>query len=214
MMHSKRLREKVKQDYDSIAAEFSDSRRSDWKEFEVFRAYLKPRLRVLDLGCGNGRLVDFLKEWKVDYRGIDQSAELVACARKAHSGVHFEVADMAELPALEQRFDRVFMIASFHHLPRKDQESVLRWIAAHLAPGGMLLMTNWNLFQWRFWKAWLKALLWPRWGFKGLEIPWNHGVKRYYYAFSEGELRRLLKRTGFRVIEEHKGRNFVTLAAL
>ena len=211
-MHSKALREKVKRDYNAIAPEFSKTRQSDWREFEVFRPYLKLGMKVLDLGCGNGRLVGFLKEWKVDYKGMDQAEALVNLARKAHPGASFELGDMGDLPPLKEKFDAIFMVASFHHLPKKDQAKVLKWVAAHLKVGGLLLMTNWNLFQWRFLGAWLKALLWPRWGFKGLGISWNRGVQRYYYAFTPGELRRLLRRNGFELLEEQNGRNFVTIA--
>lgn len=211
-MHSKALREKVKRDYNAIAGEFSKSRQRDWKEFEVFRPYLKKGMRVLDLGCGNGRLVDFLSEWRVNYTGMDQSEELVKLARRAHPNEHFEVADMAELPAMKEKWDAIFMVASFHHLPRKEQLRVLKWVVVHLEKDGLLFMTNWNLFQWRFAGTWFKTLFWPRWGFKGLGIPWKGGVRRYYYAFTARELRKLLRAAGFTLLEEQKGRNFVTIA--
>lgn len=211
-MYSKRLREKVKQDYNSIAEEFSKSRAHDWREFDCFLSYLKPGMKVLDVGCGNGRLLNFLDGWKVEYTGYDQSEALIQLARKKFPGHAFEIHDMAELPDTDEKWEAIFMIASFHHLPASDQKKTLRWIRAHLAPGGVLLMTNWNLYQWRFWAAWLRNLLWPKWGFKGLEIPWNNGVKRYYYAFTPRQLRRLLHRADFDVLEEHNGRNFVTIA--
>ncbi len=211
-MHSKRLREKVKQDYNEIAEEFSKTRAHDWNEFDVFLSYLRPKMRVLDLGCGNARLLNFLDGWRMDYTGFDQSEGLIHLARKKHQGQRLEVQDMADLPDLDEKWDVVFMIASFHHLPLVDQKKTLDWIREHLEPDGALLMTNWNLFQWRFWKAWLKSLFWPKWGFKGLEIPWNHGVKRYYYAFTSQELRGLLQRSGFEILEERNGRNFVTIA--
>lgn len=212
-MNSKRIRGKVKDDYNTIAEEFSKTRQSDWKEFDVFVPYLKPGMEVLDLGCGNGRLVDFLKRFQVkSYLGADQSEGLIGLARKAHPELDFQVWDMASPPKLLKKWDAIFMIASFHHLPQKDQKQVLEWALSHLNPGGHLFMTNWNLFQFRFWKAWLKACLWPKWGFKGLEIPWNNGVKRYYYAFSPRELRGLFKRSGFEILEQQNGRNFVTIA--
>ena len=210
-MNSKGLRAKVKEDYNSIAEEFSRTRQGDWREFEVFGPYLKKGMKVLDLGCGNGRLVNFLKPWKVNYTGFDQSDELVRLAKKAHEGVRFEVQDMASLLDVDEKWDVVFMVAAFHHLPRVEQAKVLQWVRSHLKKGGFLFMTNWNLFQMRFWKAWLKALLWPRFGFKGLLIPWNKGVQRYYYAFTPRELLGLLRRSGFELLQEQNGRNFVTI---
>lgn len=211
-MHSRRIREKVKQDYDAIAKAFAQTRQKDWREFELFLPYLQKEIRVLDLGCGNGRLVDFLKPFNVKYEGWDQSEGLLKVARMAHPKATFKKEDMGNLPITKKKWDAIFMVASFHHLPPSDQTKALKWAHVHLQKDGLLLMTNWNLFQWRFWKAWLKNFFWPKFGFKGLEIPWNHGVKRYYYAFTPRELRSLLKRSSFEILREQNGRNFVTIA--
>lgn len=211
-MHSRRIREKVKQDYDAIAVAFAKTRQSDWREFEVFLPYLKKNSSVLDLGCGNGRLVNFLKPFHVKYEGWDQSKGLIALAQKAYPKERFSVKDMGRLPRVSKKWGVIFMIASFHHLPPADQIRCLKWVREHLKKDGLLLMTNWNLYQPRFWKAWLKMFFWPKWGFKGLEIPWDNGVQRYYYAFSPRELRRLLRQAGFLVLHEENARNFVTVA--
>ncbi len=216
-MHSKRIREKVKRDYDSIASEFSETRQRGWTEFEVFRPYLRSGLRVLDVGCGNGRLLDFLKEFKpAAYVGVDQSVGLLKEAKRCHLGknVSFKELDMMELSNLKGSFDVVFVIASFHHLPPEDQRLFLKRLKKLLAPEAVICMTNWNLWSWRFWKSWMKNLFWPKYGVKGLLIPFQNRVHRYYYAFTRAELRSLLQREGYSVLLEESGRNFVTVARL
>ncbi len=214
-MHSKRIREKVKQDYDLIASEFSGTRQAGWSEFEVFKPYLKQGMRVLDLGCGNGRLLDFLKDFKPAlYVGVDQSTGLLEEAKKKYKGegVKFLNLDMMEMNEVEGPFDAVFLIASFHHLPPKDQRFFLRQLKSVLAPNAVICMTNWNLWGWRFWKAWLRNLFWPNYGFKGLLIPFQNRVHRYYYAFTQNEIRTLLQDEGYTVLHEEPGRNYVTVA--
>ena len=222
-MHSKRIREKVKQDYDSIAEEFSDTRHTNWREFEDFVPFLKPDMKALDLGCGNGRLLGFLRDKELhSYVGVDQSEELLkqavanldyfADGVMGPAKIRFVQADMLNLPDLGGKFDAAFMIASFHHLPPKDQLLCLKRLKTHLKPDALLFMTNWNLWSLRFWRAWVRNALWPNYGFRGLLIPWKHRVKRYYYAFRPEELRALLKKAGYTVEFEKKGRNFVTIA--
>ncbi len=220
-MHSKRIREKVKEDYDAIAKTFSETRKKAWPEFDVFKAYLSPGLEVLDLGCGNGRLSAFLQEAQVQsYLGLDQSVELLRMAQKNHPQEAFILGDMANFSDLlsahvpdnpSKKYDAIFMIASFHHLPKENQLHVLNQVYDRLKPGGFLFMTNWNLFQASFWKAWVKMLISRPYGWKGLPILWQNQVERFYYAFSPKELRKLFREAHLELLEMQVGRNFVSI---
>jgi len=213
----KSIQEKVKDDYNAIAKEFSCSRSFPWKEFEDFLPYYKEDFEVLDLGCGNGRLFKFLEEKGVKtYVGVDNSSELLGLAKKQNPGAEFLLKDISEKLILNKKFDAIFAIASFHHLPKKDQLRALKNWKKLLKPGGYLFMTNWNLWQVRFFWSWLRAIFWPKYGFLGLQIPWKMQsgkvVKRFYYAFTARRLRKLLGKAGFKVVSFKKDRNFVTIA--
>ena len=212
-MHSRRIREKVKEDYNRIAEAFSETRQHVWKDFDRFLPYYAADFSVLDLGCGNGRLLKWLEEQGVaDYLGVDQAEGMIEAARELHPGRDFEVADMA-LFETEVRFDAVFAMASFHHLGPKDQLDVLRRWRGLLKPGGYLFMTNWNLWQRRFWKLWPRSFMKLRQC--AVLVPWKGTVERYYYAFTKRRLARLLKRAGFEVLEQDyvKNGNSVSLLA-
>ena len=112
-------------------------------------------LRVLDLGCGNGRFALFL-ERNPDLRGhrpftctgIDLSAELIAHASTATAGldhIGFQVNDIEECPLDEATCDLVVLFGVLHHLPGFDtRRRTLERAAAAVAPGGLLALTCWQ----------------------------------------------------------------------
>lgn len=225
-MHSKRIQKKVKDDYNQIAQEFSESRQFPWKDFECFKAYYRSNFKVLDLGCGNGRLLTFLKkEGYKSYLGMDQSGELLKQAKKAHPKEHFIETDMSEALPVKEKVDAIFAIASFHHLPSKDQLQALKNWKKVLKPGGYIFMTNWNLHQRSFWPLLVRSFLVPSFGFRGVLVPWQKKVQRYYFAFTKRRLGKLLKQAGFTVLMNDytrdgesatlfSGKNILTIAQL
>ena len=79
----------VKEGYDRISDEFSGTRQYGWKDFEFWKKYLKRGWQVIDCGCGNGRLVDFLEQFQVNYVGVDVSKKLISAAKKKISETNF-----------------------------------------------------------------------------------------------------------------------------
>lgn len=208
------LRLKLRADYDLIAEHFSETRNAPWPEFHFFRSYLKAQDALLDLGCGNGRVFDFLEQSgvNIDYTGYDFSEKLLAQGKKKHPKAHFMLGDMAELPFADNSFDQVWAIASFHHLPTADlRQKCLKQIKRVLKPGGYLVMTCWNLWQakyrFAFLKNWKNLLNLHREGFADLAIPWKDQqgrvlAERYYHAFTPRSLRKYLKEAGFEIVSE------------
>ena len=71
------LLKKTRQDYNLIAPQFSSTRRFVWRGLESLAKYILSREKVLDLGCGNGRLLQIFKDIDIDYTGIDGSQKLI-----------------------------------------------------------------------------------------------------------------------------------------
>ena len=112
------LLEKTKENYNLIAEDFSRTRSVIWLETKsLFDRYLLPGEKILDLGCGNGRYFEYLKDKKVDYFGVDNSAELIKIAKSRYQKVNFQIADALNLPFPDNFFDKVISIATFHHIP-------------------------------------------------------------------------------------------------
>jgi Methylase involved in ubiquinone/menaquinone biosynthesis len=140
------LLKKTKEDYDSIAQDFSRTRQSFWKELEMLKDYVKEGEKVLDIGCGNGRLFQILKDKNIEYTGIDFSKNLIELAKKKYPEGNFLVANALNLPFKENTFDKVFLIAVLHHIPSKELRSqVLKEAKRVLKPQGLLILTVWNL---------------------------------------------------------------------
>jgi len=190
------IQEEVKSAYSAIAHEFSASRKVPWQEFNYFLAYIKRNAKVLDLGCGNGRLYEFLKPKKIDYLGIDHNSHLLEKAKEQFPEARFQLDDMIDLKLPTEAFNNIFCIAAFHHVPSKSmRKQVANSMHSTLKPDGILILTVWNLFQFKYIKALLKASLsfvlhlGFKYSWNDLWIKWgNYPIKRYYHAFRPKEL--------------------------
>lgn len=217
---AKKLLQHVQESYNLIADEFSDSRYKSWEEFKYFKPYLKPQAEIVDLGCGNGRLLDFLNQEYLahgpksfHYIGIDNSNNLLKNAKKKHPEAIFLNGDQLTIPISENQADCILNIAAFHHIPSYSLRfQALLEMNRVLKTDGYLIITVWNLWQKKYFKALLKSI----WKFfisfgdyspNDLFISWKGSqekvgkVERYYHAFLPSELIRLVKKANFEIIE-------------
>jgi len=98
-------------DFDARAATYDDLRPQDDNWWELFDLVSREAdlggQRVLDIGCGTGRLVAALAP-KSSVWGIDASAEMLAVARNRVPGnVKLKLARAEDPPFKESWFDRV-----------------------------------------------------------------------------------------------------------
>lgn len=195
---------------------FTDSRSDLWEEEHYFGSYIRDGLSILDLGCANGRVLKLLEKHKVAYTGVDANKAFVeSAAEYARSfpmiASTFVNSDLRSLPVETQGFDLVMCIATLHHLPSSAyQLQALREMYRVLKPGGLLLMTNWDLASQPGYVKKRDALRksHPEL-FDGLEkndflISWRwrlggNTMYRYYHSFTPEELTALLTSVGFRV---------------
>lgn len=100
--------------------------------------------RVLDYGCGWGRMLRLL------YRrvpvsaiyGVEPQADMLALM--AECGVHAKIAQVDIAPTrlpFAERFDLIFAYSVFTHLSPTSQAAVLRAMRGAIAPEGMLVVT-------------------------------------------------------------------------
>ncbi len=201
------LLDKTREDYNLIAEDFSRTRNRIWEELRFLSKYTNNYERILDLGCGNGRLYELFKEKTVDYYGIDNSKKLIEIAQKRYPQFKFQVADALNLPFSADFFDKVFCVAVLHHIPSKELRlKVLRDINRVLKPNGLLVLTVWNLGFLRRLTILLENIILKifhrtKLDFGDTLVPWGKKLKRYVHGFSKNELKKLVGEAGFKVKE-------------
>jgi SAM-dependent methyltransferase len=93
-----------------------------------------PGGKLLDVGCGEGRLPRDLKALGYDVIGIDASPSMIAAARDADPDGDYRVADGAAIPLPDACMHIVTAFMTLHDID--DMHGAVREIARVLAPGG------------------------------------------------------------------------------
>ena len=206
---------KTRQDYDRIAEYFSTTRAFLWRELIPLMKYVQPGDKILDLGCGNGRLFSLLKDRNIEYIGVDSSKELIKIAKeKNKEGTpKFIVEEALDLPFSENYFDKIYSIAVLHHIPSHDfRLEFLREAKQILKSKGLLILTVWNLagrkvgfrllIKYTILRFFGKSKLGPR----DVFYPWKTSknktlAQRYVHCFKKSELEDLFREAGFKIKE-------------
>lgn len=132
--------------YDHVAelydAVFEDIRvrRDEW-------AWLREHIpdtdiRVLDIGCGNGALLNALSSRIASGVGVDESGPMIEQAKKRnaeHAHLEFQKIDGPVLPFADAEFDVVISMMSFRYL---DWDPLLAEIKRVTRPGGKFLIVD------------------------------------------------------------------------
>lgn len=106
----------------------------------------RPPMKILDVGCGPGRLLAPLAR-SHRMTGCDISTEMLDEARRAcPPDVRLVQADARDLPFSDASFDAVIALDLLTHLP--DLEAGLRELARVVVPGGALVYDSSNASPW------------------------------------------------------------------
>jgi len=200
----------VKKNYAEIAAEFDVSRKKNlWPMMTKLAAEIGNGVKILDAGCGNGRLLEAFKNKSIEYFGFDNSAELIELAKKNYPNDKFVVLDILNLDSLpDSYYDFIFCVAVILHLPGEETRiKALQEMAKKLKRSGKIFVSVWDLYGQKkyrnqlFWSNILSCFTWRGLESGDLFFFWknNKGVKlsrRYYHAFKERELLVLIKKAG------------------
>lgn len=110
-------------------------------EARLVDAMVPPASRVLDAGCGPGRISGALHERGHVVVGVDVDPELIAAAEEDHPGPTYAVADIATLQLDEEPFDLAVVAGNVMvFLAPGSERSVLESLRAHVRPGGRIVV--------------------------------------------------------------------------
>jgi len=119
----------------------------------IARMELKPRDRLLDLGCGTGRNMCMMLDavgGNLDAVGVDISDEMLAQARQrcaARPRVDFLQARIEEPLPFREEFDHACLFFVLHGFEDGVKRRILTNVRGTLRPGGRLWILDYNEFQ-------------------------------------------------------------------
>ncbi|MGE3164070.1 MAG: class I SAM-dependent methyltransferase [Planctomycetota bacterium] len=172
-----------------------DFLRSGQADAEVLLNYLGPEpvasWKVMDYGCGVGRLLRPLARSFADLHGVDISDEMVRIGRTQLAdlpNVRLHVLDGDRLPFPDRSFDLVYSMHVFQHMPKEAFRALVPEIARILRPGGTFLFhLTYPYTLRRQFQAWL-----------GVDRSRTDTYRRRFYSL--GRIRRLLGASGFQLL--------------
>lgn len=137
----------VRRAYDTVANTYADHFRSTEPELPVDLALIahfasivpEPR-RVVDAGCGAGRMLPVLSEMGCSVEGFDVSPEMVRRAQQDHPEFTTQVGSMTAFPLATDSVDGVFCWYSTIHAPDRAVVEAFREARRVLTSGGLLLV--------------------------------------------------------------------------
>ncbi len=209
-----KLLDLVRRNYNDIVDSFDQSRKKRlWPRLEELTREVKEGESVIDVGCGNGRLLTGFKNKKINYLGVDFSQELIKKARLNFPGREFaegDILDLGKIPPVG--FDHVFCVAVLHHIPGFDlRVQALKQLKNKAKKEGRIVVVVWNLWsQSKFRKLilkyfFLKLFKKNNMDFGDIVFEWKGGSgeerirRRYYHAFTKRELKKIVKKSGLKL---------------
>jgi 2-polyprenyl-3-methyl-5-hydroxy-6-metoxy-1,4-benzoquinol methylase len=134
--------DEVQADFDEIAR-LADPGESGTDRYDACLLSLIPdqAVRVLDIGCGLGRLTWAIAEDNREVTGIDLSSAMIERARIAGASgrVSFHQGDFLHFDLAPGSFDCIVSAAALHHMPL--ERALLRMVGL-LRPGGRLIIQD------------------------------------------------------------------------
>jgi tRNA (uracil-5-)-methyltransferase TRM9 len=156
--------------YQKVAEPFSNSRSYYWQGWNKLVPYVqeltkeRERVRILDIGCGNGRLGLFLREQipqeYIQYVGVDNSEELIAVAKEQYEPHRMEPTfvkiDLVESLLKDELVEKlseyrahfISVLGVLHHIPSFElRQKLISDLGSLVVRNGYLAFTSWNFME-------------------------------------------------------------------
>ena len=135
--------DKIYQDYKNGGEEYATLKKGLIPEFLEFINNHDFKLKkVLDIGCGNGKYLVFLKTLGFEVSGIDSSPTAVAMTKESLGEESIILcASMYEYIVPPASYDLIISIAAIHHGLKAEVKNAIKNIYSALISGGRFFIT-------------------------------------------------------------------------
>jgi SAM-dependent methyltransferase len=139
----------VRHAYDTVAEDYAarlpDTRAESPLDLAMVDAFAETVTsgeagRMLDAGCGTGRMSRYLTARGCRVEGVDLSPGMVAMARRDSPGLTFTAGSLTDLPYADDAFAGVMLWYSIIHTAPAGQARIFAEASRVLRPGGHLLV--------------------------------------------------------------------------
>lgn len=182
--------------YQKIAKEFSDTRTYIWPSVKLFLDSIEPFSVILEVGCGNGKNLDFRKD--CFNLGIDLCSEF--CKITKNRNIESVIANNISIPFKSDSVDILLSIAVIHHLSTNENRiRALNEMIRILKPNGKIMIQVWAYEQHKGSRRKFVK------GDNYVEFKDKSGnlcEKRYYHIFTEESFQDLLANLRGIIIEK------------
>jgi cyclopropane-fatty-acyl-phospholipid synthase len=121
-------------------ADTLDKAQEDKCDLICRKMYLKPGMRILDIGCGWGGLaLHAAQHYGVEVVGVTISKEQAEYARKVTKGYPIEIR-LQDYRDIHESFDRIVSVGMFEHVGVKNYKTFMECAAKLLKDDGLLLL--------------------------------------------------------------------------
>lgn len=177
----------VQQAYNKIASSFSSTRYRPWSCVERFLSGIESTSKVADIGCGNGKNMQY--RTKCEFKGCDFSQSLVDICKE--KGLNVVFGDILNIPFEDKTFDHTICVAVLHHLfGKKNQCQAISELKRITKKNGKIFILVWAFEQ--------EASSKRQFTRQDNMIPWKDKKQniiawRYYHLFRKNEFFELLE---------------------
>ena len=170
--------------YDKTAKLYSNSFSVDLELsfLDTFSAMLEDKIKLLEVGCGEGRISGYFANKGFAVEGIDLSKGMLSLARKSNPKIIFKKMDMVKLNYPKESFDALVAAYCLFHIPKNEVVSVLEGFNRVLKKKGKLLIVTQYSTKEKF-----------------VEFPLDKKNKMFINFMTKKELSIYLQQAGFKV---------------
>lgn len=130
--------------YNAFAKKFSDihdvrgnNNRDNRKTFYDQLGFIKPGMKLLDLGCGDGLDLVHYKKLGAEIYGLDASEELLEIAKKGLPGENIQLGFFEKIPFQDNFFDIV--LSKYAIMTSANMQTIFKEIYRVLKSGGVMM---------------------------------------------------------------------------